>query len=148
MDELIEFIDADDRLEFVVSLDYSNYGGQQYTCSQWADLYSELGNYGNNPLILDTDPDRYIWNMFAGYSYSAYAFLDHNMVLRYKFDSSNYYTFTNIYIPNLIESMYGCTNQDACNFDSDAVYDDNSCEFTNCEICEESTSLVDCMSIE
>ena len=148
MDELIEYIEQNEELQFLVSLDYSTSSDDLYTCSEWANLYDDLGDYGNNPLILNTDSEHHIWNMFAGYSYSAYAFLDHKMVLRYKFDMPNYYTFTNIYIPNLIESMYGCTNQDACNFDSDAVYDDNSCQFTNCEICEEYTSPVDCMSIE
>ena len=93
MDELIEFIDEDDRLEFIISLDYSSNENDLYSCSEWADLYSELGDYGNNPLILDTDPDYYIWNMFAGNTYSAYAFLDHNMVFIYKFDMPNLYSF-------------------------------------------------------
>jgi hypothetical protein len=148
MDELIEFIDEDDRLEFIISLDYSSYGGQQYTCSEWADLYTELGDYGNNPLILDTDPDRYIWNMFAGYSYSAYAFLDHNMVLRYKFDTPNLYSFQYTYIPNLIDSMYGCTDIDACNYDLGAVYDDGSCQFIDCNLCDDMDSQLSCMATQ
>ena len=117
MDELIEVIEEYDELQFFVSLDYSTDGEGLYSCSEWADLYEELGGYGNNPLILDTDPDHYIWNMFAGSNYSAYAFVDHNMVLRYKFDIPNLYNFQYIYIPNLIDAMYGCTDTEACNYD-------------------------------
>ena len=148
MDELIEFIDEDDRLEFIISLDYSSNENDLYSCSEWADLYSELGNYGNNPLILDTDPDYYIWNMFAGNTYSAYAFLDHNMVLRYKFDIPNLYSFQHNYIPQLIDSMYGCTDVDACNYDLGAVYDDSSCQFIDCDLCDDMDSQLDCMNIE
>ena len=31
------------------------------------------------------------------------------------------------YIPNLLNAMYGCTDSNACNYDSNAVYDDESC---------------------
>ena len=75
------------------------------------------------------DPDHAIWNMFAGSTYSAYAFIDHNMVLRYKFDMPNLYDFEYIYIPILIDSMYGCSDPDACNYDSATVYDDDSCQY-------------------
>ena len=116
MDELIEYIEQYDELQFVVSLDYSVDENELYTCSEWADLYVELGEYDNNPLILNTDPDKYIWNMFAGNTYSAYAFIDHNMVLRYKFDMPNLYDFQYTYIPNLIDAMYGCTDSIADNY--------------------------------
>ena len=107
MDELIEVVEEYDEIEFLISLDYSTNEADLYSCSQWANLYPELGNHGNNPLILDGDPEHHIWNMFAGTTYSAYAFIDHNMVLRYKFDMPNLYDFQYIYIPNLIEAMYG-----------------------------------------
>ena len=105
MDELIEVIEEYEELQFFISLDYSSSEDDLYSCSEWADLYDELGAHGNNPLILDTDPDHYIWNMFAGINYSAYAFIDHNMVLRYKFDMPNLYNFQYINIPSLIDSM-------------------------------------------
>ena len=109
MDELIEYIEQYDELQFLVSFDDGSNGNGPYSCSEWADLYVELGEYDNNPLILDGDPEHYIWNMFAGHTYSAYAFIDHNMVLRYKFDMPNLYDFQYVYIPNLIDSMYGCS---------------------------------------
>ena len=89
MDQLIEVLDDYDEVQLIVSLDYSTNESDLYSCSEWADLYDELGSFGNNPLIIDGDPNHSIWNMFAGSTYSAYAFIDHNMVLRYKFDIPN-----------------------------------------------------------
>ena len=116
MDELIEFIEQYNELQFLVSLDYSQNEEELYSCSEWAALYPQLGEFGNNPLILDLDPDHNIWNMFAGTTYSAYAFIDHNMVLRYKFDMPNLFDFQYTYIPNLIDEMYGCIDLNACNY--------------------------------
>tara|TARA_B100002052_G_C15872651_1_gene595471 strand:+ start:989 stop:1816 length:828 start_codon:yes stop_codon:yes gene_type:complete len=151
MDELIEFIDQQDEVQFIVSLDY-NFGESDlnyYSCSEWADLYSELGDYGNSPLILNTDPDHHIWNMFAGSTYSSYAFIDHNMVLRYKFDMPNLYDFQYIYIPSLIDSMYGCTDSNACNYDESAVIDNESCQFEDaCSDCENAQAQLECMQID
>ena len=93
MDELIEYIDENEHVQFIVSLDYAEVEPTYYTCQEWGDLYSELGNYGNDPLILNGDPDQLIWNMFAGTTYSAYVLIDHNMVVRYKFDMPNLYDF-------------------------------------------------------
>ena len=81
MDQLIEVLDDYDEVQFLVSLDYSTNESDLYSCTEWADLYDELGSFGNNPLIIDGDPNHSIWNMFAGSTYSAYAFVDHNMVL-------------------------------------------------------------------
>ena len=150
MDELIEIvIEEHEELQFFISLDYNSDGYGPYSCSEWADLYDELGNYGNNPLILDTDPDHYIWNMFAGVNYSAYAFIDHNMVLRYKFDMPNLYDFQYTYIPSLIDSMYGCTDSNACNYDIGSVYDDGSCEFSDeCDLCSDVNTQLECMAID
>ena len=89
MDELIEVLEEYNQVQFLVTLDYSQDESELYSCSEWAGLYDELGEFSNNPLILNTDPDHTIWNMFAGTTYSAYAFIDHNMVLRYKFDLPN-----------------------------------------------------------
>jgi hypothetical protein len=127
MDELIEYIDENEHVQFIVSLDDSSNGNGPYSCSEWSDLYAELGEYDNNPLILDGDPDHHIWNMFAASTYSAYAFIDHNMVLRYKFDMPNLYDFQYTYIPILIDSMYGCTDSNSCSYDENAVYDNGSC---------------------
>ena len=69
MDELIEFIDENEHVQFIVSLDYAEVEPTYYTCQEWGDLYSELGNYGHDPLILNGDPDQLIWNMFAGTTY-------------------------------------------------------------------------------
>ena len=149
MDELIEFIEQYDELQFLVSLDYSSNPEDAYSCSDWANLYTELGEYGNNPLIIDTDPEHDVWNMFAGTTYSAYAFIDHHMVLRYKFDMPNLYDFQYTYIPNLIDSMYGCTDINACNYSMEAVYDDSSCSYQNeCNTCEEVENQLACMEIE
>ena len=149
MDEIIEFVDEYDELQFLVSLDYSSNDADLYSCSEWADLYDELGSYNNNPLILNTDPDYYIWNMFAGSTYSAYAMIDHNMVLKYKFDMPNLYDFQYTYIPTLIEAMYGCIDSSACNYNEDAVIDDDSCQYDNeCNGCSEAINQLDCMAID
>jgi len=149
MDELIEVVEEYDEIQFFVSLDYSSNEADVYSCSQWGELYVELGVNNNNPLILNTDPDHTIWNMFAGSTYSAYAFIDHNMVLRYKFDMPNLYDFQYTYIPVLVDAMYGCTDSSACNFNDEVVYDDGSCQYDGeCDSCENSPNQLDCMSIE
>ena len=149
MDELIEVVDQYDDIEFIVSLDYSSNDADLYSCSEWADLYTELGEFNNNPLILDTDPNHDIWNMFAGSTYSAYAFIDHNMVLRYKFDMPNLYDFQYTYIPTLLDAMYGCTDSSACNYDESAIYDDESCQYDDeCNACDDLTNQLDCMASE
>ena len=149
MDQLIEVIEEYNEIQFLVSLDYSSNEADLYSCNEWADLYTQLGDYDNNPLVLNTDPDYYIWNMFAGSTYSAYAFIDHNMVLRYKFDMPNLYDFQYVYIPNLIDSMYGCTDSNACNFDQEAVYDDGSCQTdSECSLCNDMYTQLSCMDID
>ena len=119
------------EVQFLVSLDYSSNDADLYSCSEWSELYNELGEYNNNPLIIDGDPEHYIWNMFAGSTYSAYVFIDHNMVVRYKFDMPNLYDFQYTYIPNMIDSMYGCTDSFACNYNENAVFDDAAMLRTN-----------------
>ena len=149
MDELIEVVEQYDDVEFLVSLDYNSNDADVYSCTQWADLYTDLGEFDNNPLILNTDPDHNIWNMFAGSTYSAYAFIDHNMVLRYKFDMPNLYDFEYTYIPILIDSMYGCMDLTACNFDYGAIYEDESCQYEDeCNSCEDVTNQLDCIAVE
>ena len=149
MDELIEFLEDYDEMQFIVSLDYSNDELEPYSCQDWANLYPQLGDHGNNPLILDGDPNHHIWNMFAGTTYSAYAFIDHNMVLRYKFDMPNLYDFQYTYIPSLIDSMYGCTDFSACNYNASAVIDDDSCQFGNeCDNCDAAENQLACMEVE
>ena len=149
MDELIEFIEQYDEIQFIVSLDYSTDEADIYSCSEWQALYPELGEHGNSPLILDGDPAHHIWNMFAGSTYSAYAFIDHNMVLRYKFDMPNLYDFQYTYIPNLLDEMYGCTDASACNYNQDSVFDDESCQYGDeCEQCDEAGNQLECMDID
>ena len=149
MDELIEFVEPYNEIQFLVSLDYSTDENEPYNCTDWSQLYPELGDYGNSPLILDGDPSHAIWNMFAGSTYSAYAFIDHNMVLRYKFDMPNLYDFQYTYIPNLLNEMYGCTDSSACNFSEGAVFDDDSCQYENdCNECESALNQLACMDIE
>ena len=131
MDELIEYIENYNGIQFVVSLDYNIEGYQTdqeyYSCLDWAELYGQLGEYGNNPLIINGDPNHYMWHMFSGSTYSAYAFLDHNMVVRYLLDSPNLYDFKEIYIQELLSEMYGCLDENACNYDNSAVLDDGNC---------------------
>ena len=129
MDQLIEVVEEYDELQFLVSLDYSSSDADLYSCNEWANLYTELGEYDNNPLILDTDPDHHIWNMFAGSTYSAYAFIDHNMVVRHMFETPILYDFQYDYIPNLLDGIYGCTDENASNYDDSAGIDDGSCEY-------------------
>ena len=148
MDELIEVLEEYNDVQFLVSLDYNSNDADLYSCEEWTDLYSELGEYDNNPLILDGDPDYHIWNMFAGSTYSAYAFIDHNMVLRYKFDMPNLYDFQYTYLPPLIDAMYGCTDINACNYDENVVYDDGTCEFEDqCDACSDIENQLDYIGI-
>mgnify|MGYP003710427195 CR=1 FL=1 len=99
--------------------------------------YSELGNFGNDPMILNGDedldgdgyPDNHIWNTLAGNTYSAYAFIDHNMVVRYMFETPNLYDIQYNYVPSMLDDLYGCTDENASNYDSDAAIDDGSCEY-------------------
>ena len=149
MDELIEIISDYDEIQFIVSLDYSSNEADVYSCDEWAGLYTELGEYGNSPLILDADPDHNIWNMFAASTYSAYAFIDHNMVLRYKFDMPNLYDFQFNYIPELVNAMYGCTDVNACNYDENSVIDDESCLYNNeCIDCDNAENQLSCMDLD
>ena len=139
MDELLEYINVNEHLKFIVSLDYNEVDPMLYNCTEWGNLYSELGNFGNEPMILNGDedldgdgyPDHYIWNMLSpATTYSAYAFIDHNMVVRYMFDTPNLYDFQYNYIPNLLDGIYGCTDENASNYDDSAGIDDDSCEYS------------------
>ena len=135
MDDLLEYVKNYEEIFFFVSLDYNIDGYQTeqeyYSCQEWASLYTELGEFGNIPLIINGDPDHRMWHMFSGTAYSAYAFIDHHMVVRYLLDSPNLNDFKYVYIPSLINSMYGCTDQYACNYKSSAVYDSDVCLYQN-----------------
>ena len=138
MDELLEYINENEHLKFIVSLDNNEINPMLYNCTEWGDLYSEYGDFGNDPMILNGDedldgdgyPDNHIWNTLStATTYSAYAFIDHNMVVRYMFDTPNLYDFQNNYIPNLLDGIYGCTDENASNYDVSAGIDDGSCEY-------------------
>ena len=138
MDELLEYINENEHLKFIVSLDYNEVNPMLYNCPEWGNLYSEYGEFGNDPMILNGDedldgdgyPDNYIWNTLSpATTYSAYAFIDHNMVVRYMFDTPNLYDFQYNYIPNLLDGIYGCTDANASNYDISAAIDDGSCEY-------------------
>jgi len=138
MDELLEGINENEHLKFIVSLDNNEVNPMLYNCTEWGDLYSELGDFGNDPMILNGDedldgdgyPDNYIWNTLSpATTYSAYVLIDHNMVVRYMFDTPNLYDFQNNYIPNLLDGIYGCTDENASNYDDSAGIDDGSCEY-------------------
>ena len=140
MDELLEGINENEHLKFIVSLDNNEIDPMLYNCTEWGDLYSEFGDFGNDPMVLNGDedldgdgyPDNYIWNMLSpATTYSAYAFIDHNMVVRYMFNSPNLYDFQNNYIPNLLDGIYGCTDEYASNYDNSAGIDDGSCEYND-----------------
>ena len=126
-------------LEFIVSLDYSLEDFSDFECLEWGDLYDELGLYGNEPLIINGDTDfdsdgsfdHHIWNMFAGSTYSSYAMIDHNMVVKHLFDEPNYDSFINLYLPELIDEMYGCTDINALNYNPSPVYDDETCLYSD-----------------
>ena len=137
MDSIIEYTSQKSELEFIVSLDYNLEDFSDYECLEWGDLYETLGIYDNDPLIINGDTDfdydgyydHYIWNLFAGNSYSSYAILDHHMVVRYLLDFPDFNNFKNIYLPSLINSMYGCSDEFATNYDPSVVYDNSTCIF-------------------
>ena len=139
MDELLEDINENEHLKFIVSLDNNEVNPMLYNCTEWGDLYSEYGDFGNDPMILNGDedldgdgyPDNYIWNTLSpATTYSAYVLIDHNMVVRYMFDTPNLYDFQYNYIPNLLDGLYGCTDENASNYDDLAGIDDGSCEYS------------------
>ena len=144
MDELLEDINGNEHLKFIVSLDNNEVNPMLYDCTEWGELYSEYGDFGNDPMILNGDedldgngyPDNYIWNSLSpATTYSAYAFIDHNMVVRHMFETPNLYDFQYNYIPSLLDDLYGCTDFNACNYDDYAGIDDGTCEYgDNCNI--------------
>ena len=133
----MEYTNQNSELEFIVSLDYNLEDFSDYECIEWGDLYETLGIYDNDPLIINGDTDfdydgyydHYIWNLIAGNSDSSYAILDHHMVVRHLLDFPDFNNFQNIYLPSLINEMYGCSNEFATNYISSAVYNDDSCIF-------------------
>jgi hypothetical protein len=138
MDELLENINGNEHIKFIVSLDNNEVNPMLYNCTEWGDLYSEYGDFGNDPLILNGDedldgdgyPDNHIWNTLSPAStYSAYALIDHNMVVRYMFETPNLYDIQYNYVPSMLDDLYGCTDENASNYDSDAAIDDGSCEY-------------------
>jgi len=149
MDELLEGINENEHLKFIVSLDNNEINPMLYNCTEWGDLYSEYGDFGNDPMILNGDedldgdgnPDNHIWNTLSpATTYSAYAFIDHNMVVRHMFETPNLYDFQYNYIPSLLDDLYGCTDFNACNYDDYAGIDDGTCEYG--DNCNNETSLV------
>ena len=161
MDQILEFTNANNDLEFLVSFDDGTGPNPSYTCNEWGNLYSELGVYGNQPLILNGDddydqdgyPDHYIWNSFGGNSYSAYVMIDHQMVVRYLFDIPDLFQFQYNFLASLIEEMNGCTDNSACNYNPSAIYDNGTCQFDeDCnEIfhsCTDFYSHLDCVAEE
>ncbi len=156
MDQILQFTNTNEHLEFLVNFDDCTGANPVYTCQEWGNLYQELGEYGNYPTILNGDddlnqdgnPDHHIWNSFANNAYSAYAMIDHHMVVRYLFDMPNLYQFQYNYIPTLINTMYGCMDQSACNYNQTAVYDDGSCQYMEeCNDCNEFFSQLTCNQI-
>jgi len=126
-------------IEFIVSLDYHLEEFSDFECLEWGDLYEDLGLYGNDPLIINGDTDfdsdgyydHHIWNMFAGATYSSYAIIDHKMVVRYLFDEPNLDNFQNLYLPELANAMYGCTDFEAMNYSASYVYSNDSCVYSD-----------------
>jgi len=57
MDELLEYINDNEHLKFIVSLDNNEVNPMLYNCTEWGDLYSEYGDFGNDPMILNGDED-------------------------------------------------------------------------------------------
>ena len=137
MDSIQTVIHDYEEVEFYVSLDYHIGDTELYTCEGWGELYTELGIYDNQPTILDGDsdldedglPDHHLWNSFAGETYSAYAFIDHHMVIRYLSYMPDFDLFTLELIPDLVSAMYGCMDSEADNFDASSVYDDGTCTY-------------------
>ncbi|MAJ45025.1 MAG: hypothetical protein CMF96_09830 [Candidatus Marinimicrobia bacterium] len=159
MDQILEFININNQIEFLVSFDDGTGPNSTYTCNEWGNLYNELGEYGNQPIILngdddynqDGDPDHHLWNSFAGNSYSAYVMLDHHMVVRYLFDIPDLYQFQYNYLTSLMNAMNGCTEQSACNYSHTAIYNDGTCQFDqecdeNLNPCSNFSSHLDCIS--
>ena len=57
MDELLEGVNENEHLKFIVSLDNNEINPMLYNCTEWGDLYSEYGDFGNDPMILNGDED-------------------------------------------------------------------------------------------
>ena len=46
------------------------------------------------------------------------------------FDSPNVYNFQYDILPSLLDDLYGCTDENASNYDDSAGIDDGSCEYS------------------
>ena len=57
MDQIYEFTNQNDDIEFLVSLDNNVSDPTLYSCQEWADLYKDLGEHGNDPVIINGDTD-------------------------------------------------------------------------------------------
>jgi len=57
--------------------------------------------------------------------------IDHNMVVQHLFNEPDYDSFLNLYLPDLLDGMYGCTDIDAANYNPSPVYSDNSCTYSD-----------------
>ena len=50
-------LSENEHLKFIVSLDNNEVNPMLYNCTEWGDLYSEFGDFDNDPMILNGDED-------------------------------------------------------------------------------------------
>ena len=127
----------DSRVQTFISLDEL---GAPWTCQQWADntfsggLYEDDGTTPASPQIIDdgNSPEKVIWNWFdyaLSAQYPKNIFIDHDM----KIHAITEIDMTSEAVNEIINQMLsnapsGCTDDTACNYDSNAFNDDGSCD--------------------
>lgn len=107
-------------------------------CVGWHQLVSEFDNY-ILLIVSEDNPETPEIDGFQTGSEIKYRFWDaDNQIELVNIDSellAGYPEFTPFYssfVDLSVESLFGCANPDACNFNSEATIEDGSCEFLDC----------------
>ncbi|RMZ49024.1 T9SS C-terminal target domain-containing protein [Candidatus Marinimicrobia bacterium PRS2] len=132
MGEEVEEFWADN--DNVAIIDFLDDIGQPYSCSQW-------GSFENPelPIIINDGASYNFHDQFSNI-YATNVFIDHEMkvnAISSPSSSSLDTTYTAGYFNDKIQEMldatiFGCTESDACNYNSDAITDDGSCLENDC----------------
>ena len=102
MDELIEFLEDYNEIQFIVSLDYSQDQLEPYTCEDWGSTDEE-----GIPLMVDDGSGYIIKDWFGGLgsNYPFHIFIDHQMKVHEIYYGGPSEFFVNSKIYEMLELM-------------------------------------------
>ena len=147
MGEEVEEFWADN--DNVAIIDFLDDIGQPYSCSQWGSLEDpEL------PIIINDGASYNFHDQFSNI-YATNVFIDHEMkvnAISSPTSQSLDTTYTAGYFNDKIQAMldatiFGCTVTEACNYNSDAITDDGSCEYIADGKCDCDGNVFDCAGV-